>query len=162
MAHGKALAVMRKPRPKDKNQLAWNRSINEDPFEYVNWNECNSDSIKNAILESNKAIKALGLDFGGVDVITYGKNAYVLEVNTSPTLTSSEYVAERWGKYFDFLFSLDKRIHHLDLSRFKEGKSMIWKNSQLDIKNITDSVNRMSIRSSKKIKESIVDVLVNS
>lgn len=33
------------------------------------------------------AIKALGLDFGGVDVIWDGRQAYVLEVNTAPHLT---------------------------------------------------------------------------
>ena len=37
-----------------------------------------------ALEESVKAIEALGLDFGAVDVITRGDNAWVLEVNTAP------------------------------------------------------------------------------
>lgn len=37
-----------------------------------------------ALEEALKAIAALGLDFGAVDVITRGENAWVLEVNTAP------------------------------------------------------------------------------
>lgn len=36
--------------------------------------------------EAKKAVEALGLDFGAVDVITRGEEAWVLEVNTAPGL----------------------------------------------------------------------------
>lgn len=149
MAHGKALAIMKKPRPEDKNSIAWNRALNEDPFVYVKWDEANEKiSIKNSILQASKAVESLGLDFGGVDVITLGQNAFVLEVNTSPTLSSSEYVAERWGKYFDVLFSSEKRIPHWDISFFQKGSSMIWKNKQLNTANVSETIN--SIQETKK------------
>lgn len=35
------------------------------------------------------AVRALGLDYGAVDVITNGQNAWVLEVNTAPGMTGS-------------------------------------------------------------------------
>jgi glutathione synthase/RimK-type ligase-like ATP-grasp enzyme len=38
-------------------------------------------------------VAALGLDFGGVDVMVKDNVAYVIEVNTAPTLNSSDYVA---------------------------------------------------------------------
>lgn len=37
-----------------------------------------------ALEEAVKAVEALGLDFGAVDVITRGENAWILEVNTAP------------------------------------------------------------------------------
>jgi len=39
------------------------------------------------LLQASNAIDALGLDFGGVDVIWDGTQAYVLEVNTAPQFT---------------------------------------------------------------------------
>lgn len=47
------------------------------------------------------AIKSLGLDFGGVDVIDCGGKAYVVEVNTAPHLTpySSRKLAEALRSY---------------------------------------------------------------
>jgi glutathione synthase/RimK-type ligase-like ATP-grasp enzyme len=47
------------------------------------------------------AIKALGLDFGGVDVVDNGGKAYVIEVNTAPHLTpySSRKMAEALREY---------------------------------------------------------------
>jgi predicted ATP-grasp superfamily ATP-dependent carboligase len=132
-AHGKALAVMEKPRPVDGN-IAWNRAQNDvDPFDYVPWGEVDERGLKPVIAEAIRACKALGLDFGGVDVIMKDNAAYVLEVNTAPTLNSSPYVAKRWGMYFDWLFRQDKRREHwLDFDQKKEGKSMIWKNKQLN------------------------------
>ena len=43
--------------------------------------------------EAVAAVKALGLDFGGVDLIASGRHAYVLTVNTDPHLTP--YCAEK-------------------------------------------------------------------
>lgn len=131
VAHGKALAIMEKTQPGDGN-IAWNRAQNDtDPFIYIPWGKVDEQELGGVIKEALKAVEAVGLDFGGVDVMLKGKTPYVLEVNTSPTLNSSPYVAERWGKYFDWLFRENKRRDHWDTSDFKKGSSLIWKNFQL-------------------------------
>ena len=127
-AHGKVLAVMEKPKA---DKIAWNRAINEDPFVYVPWNDLDNKKMKGIMVEALKAIDSLGLDFGGVDVMMYKGKPYVLEVNTSPTLASSDYVASRWAKYFDWLFRSEERRPHWDYKKFVKGKSLLWKNGQL-------------------------------
>ena len=56
---------------------------------------------------------------------------YVLEVNTSPTLNSSDFVSEQYAKYFDWLNRSDKRRDHWDFTEFKASESFAWKNFQL-------------------------------
>lgn len=49
-----------------------------------------SDTPNDAVLwNAVKAVEALGLDFGAVDVISRGTSAWVLEVNTAPGLTGT-------------------------------------------------------------------------
>lgn len=130
--HSKVLAVMEKIKPQDPNQKAWNRAQNDiDPFEYVKWSDVDNRKIKCVLDEALKALDALELDMGGVDVMLKDNKAYVLEVNTAPTLNSSPYVASRWGLYWDWLFNRVKRRPHWDYKKFKKGQSMIWKNYQL-------------------------------
>lgn len=130
-AHGKVLSLMEKVRPED-DKIAWNRAQNDvDPFEYIKWDEIDGQKLRCVLIEALKSIDALGLNFGGVDVILKDGVAYVLEVNTAPTLNSSPYVAKRWGMYFDWLFNSEKRREHWDYLKFKEGKSIVWKNFQL-------------------------------
>lgn len=132
-AHGKVLAVMEKPRPLTEN-IAWNRAQNDtDPFTYVAWNEADERGLKPVLVEALKATDAVGLDFGGVDVMLKDGVAYILEVNTAPTLNSSPYVAKRWGMYFDWLFRENTRRPHWDsaILNKKYAKSLIWKNGQL-------------------------------
>ncbi len=45
----------------------------------------NDASLINAV----KAVESMGLDFGAVDIITKGREAWVLEVNTAPGLTGT-------------------------------------------------------------------------
>ncbi len=54
--------------------------------------------------------------------------AYVLEVNTSPTLNSSPYMTAKYAQYFDWLFAKDSRRNHFDYSTYKKAKSFAWKN----------------------------------
>jgi len=129
--HGKALAVMEKVRPSD-DKIAWNRAQNDtDPFTYIQWSQVDTQNLKCVIDVALQAISSLGLDFGGVDVMYKDGQAWVLEVNTSPTLNTSPYVAGRWGMYFDWLFRKDTRRDHWDTSEMKKGSSLIWKNYQL-------------------------------
>jgi glutathione synthase/RimK-type ligase-like ATP-grasp enzyme len=100
-AHSKVLNYLEKPNPKN-GSIAWNRARNGgEAFENVKW----ADYNMNCALEAIKAVKSLGLDMGGVDVLLdKSGNAWVLEVNTSPTLNSSEYSMQRYSMYFDWLF----------------------------------------------------------
>ncbi len=130
-AHSKVLAVMEKSNPNNGN-IAWNRAQNDtEPFSYINWTQVDEQRLKPVLEEAIKATRAIGLDMSGVDVMLCGGTAYVLEVNTAPTLNTSPYVAERWGKYFDWLFRQETRREHWDISEMKKGSSLIWKNYQL-------------------------------
>ena len=134
VAHGKVLAIMEKPAPSNPSLLAWNRAIgDDDPFVYVPWNRLREDSgLEDAAKESIKAVAAVGLDFGGVDVMILGDTAYVIEVNTAPTLNSSDYVAERYSRYFDFLFRSDTRREHFEMKEYRDPRNYIFFNQQLN------------------------------
>lgn len=123
-AHGRVLNYLEKPNP-GNGQIAWNRAVNGEAFTNVRWSDYNSA----VALECLKAVKALGLDFGGVDVIVDkdGK-PYILEVNTSPTLNSSEYSMSRYAKYFDWLGKTGKRREHFELKEFKKASNYAWHN----------------------------------
>lgn len=127
-AHGKILAVMEKPKGEG---IAWNRAVVGEPFVKVK----QEDYIFTVCFQALKATKALGLDFGGVDVLLkYKKDrpeAYVLEINTSPTLNSSDWVSSQYAKYFDLLARNNKRLEHWDFSQFEVAKSFAWKQDQL-------------------------------
>lgn len=67
---------------------------------YANTNvEANDQAKDNAI----KSVEALGLDFGAVDVITRGDEAWVLEVNTAPGMsgTTLSVYAENFKRILD-------------------------------------------------------------
>ena len=135
--HGKVLVVMEKSNPANGN-LAWNRAQNDtEPFTYVPWTQLDEQNLKCVVTEALKATQAVGLDMSGVDVMLCGGTAVVLEVNTAPTLNTSEYVAGRWGMYFDWLFRSETRRDHWDFTQFKNASSLVWKNKQLtEIENL--------------------------
>lgn len=116
------LNYLEKPNP-GGGQIAWNRALSGEAFTNVKWSDYNSAVCKVAL----EAIKALSLDFGGVDIILdrEGK-AYVLEVNTSPTLASSEYSMSRYAKYFDWLCKEPKRRKHFEIKDFKKASNYAW------------------------------------
>lgn len=124
-AHGKILDVMEKAKGGDK--IAWNRAVTGEPFTRV----ATKDYPFSVCFQALKACKVLGLDFAGVDVLLYQKEGYVLEVNTSPTLNSSDHVSLQYAKYFDWLNMSDKRREHWDFTKFKDPESFSWKNFQL-------------------------------
>lgn len=129
-AHGKVLAVMQKTAGGDK--IAWNRAVTGEPFTRV----AQENYPFSVCFQALKAVKALGLDFAGVDVMEITENGkpqgYVLEVNTSPTLNSSDWVSEQYARYFDWLNRQDKRREHWDFTKFKSADSFAWKNFQLN------------------------------
>lgn len=143
-ANGKILLVKEKPRPTNVNQPIWNIDANGEAFEYIPWEEYNSDAMFKVCIESLKATKELGLDFSAVDVMLKNNTAYVLEANTAPSLHTAEYTEDRYIKYFEFLFKNTKntKLSNWDFSKFEKGSSLAWKNSQLNSqKNIINEKN---------------------
>lgn len=124
-AHGKILGVMEKVKGGDK--IAWNRAVTGEPFTRI----AQKDYPFSVCFQALKAVKTLGLDFAGVDVMLLGKDGFVLEVNTSPTLNSSDFISEQYAKYFDWLNRADKRRDHWDFTQFKAAESFAWKQFQL-------------------------------
>lgn len=124
---GKILAVRSKPKGKGH---AWNHDINGQEFPIMKWEQVEHD----VCLQALKAIEALGLDFGGVDVMWKDGKAYVLEVNTSPETSSSEYTSKKYAQLFDFIFrnTKDEPIKHWDFSKYKKVKSFFWKEEQFN------------------------------
>ncbi len=132
VGHSKVLAVMEKHNPNNGN-LAWNRAQNDtEPFTRIKQAETDEQNLLSVLQEGIKAVNALGLDMGGVDVLL-DKNgvAYVLEVNTAPTLNSSPKVAEMWSKYWEWVFRAPIRRDHWDFLVFKKASSLFWKQEQL-------------------------------
>lgn len=123
-AHGRILNYLEKPNP-GNGQIAWNRALNGEAFDNVKW----SDYDARVAHECLKAVEALGLDFAGVDVIVdAGGNPYVLELNTGPTLNSSEYSMSRYAKYFDWLNKSDEKREHWELKEFNKASNYAWHN----------------------------------
>lgn len=123
--HGKILAIMEKPKGEG---IAWNRVLNEDPFVRVKQEEYKYKLFAIAL----QAMKVIGLDFGGVDIMLKGDTPYVIEINTSPSIENSEYVNDRYSKYFNWLFSSETKREHWNFKEFTAGKSLAWKENQFN------------------------------
>lgn len=110
--------------PKDENAKeahAWNVAQGTHTFENANWSDWNVDVCKVGL----QAIKAVGLDFGRVDVIVDedGK-PYVLEVNSAHSLTS-EYRQEVFAKCLDYYIENGKVKNELDFGNISSYKGLI-------------------------------------
>lgn len=123
---------MKKPEPADRNQIAWNRALNDAPFTRVPWNEWEESICKLAL----RATKEMGLHIAGVDIMTKRDGAnrpisVVCEINTAPTLTSSPHVSERYAKLFNLIAKNEGRVEHWDFEKFEKANSLSWKEDQL-------------------------------
>lgn len=92
------VACVAKKTPADEKAIAWNVAQG-GRFDNVRWGEWPIEAIRVAI----EAFKLSGLDFGGVDVMVDADGkAYVLEINSAPSLTSP-YRQECMAKCFDYI-----------------------------------------------------------
>lgn len=82
VAQGKVVWMARKFPAREDDKI-WNVE-NGGHFENVRWKEWPASVCDYAI----RACKLAELDFGAVDLITKGKDAYVLEINSAPALTT--------------------------------------------------------------------------
>lgn len=132
-AHGKVLLIKRKPEPEDKSVVAWNWCQNKLPWSVVNRKDYDFDMCKLAL----KAIDAVGIDFGAVDMMSYptDKNLpkhVVAEINTAPSHTP--YLRKKYGAYFNLLFNTKGRMKFWEYNKYTKPESFVWKNFQLKIK----------------------------
>ena len=77
----------------------------------MNW----SDIPKGLCPLGVEAAKALGLDFGAVDIIEKNGRYYVLEVNTAPRLEG--YSIERYSNYFKWFIDTED-TKHFDVKKY--------------------------------------------
>lgn len=133
VGHSKVLALMEKHNPENGN-IAWNRAVNSSkPFTRITQSQSDEQELLPVLQEAIKAVNAIGLDMGGVDVILDSSGiAYILEVNTAPTLNSSPRVAEMWAKYWGWLLRVPSKRDHWDFLAFKKASSLFWKQNQLE------------------------------
>jgi len=91
----KAICSQRKARKKEvpDDQVNWKIRNLAGGFIFAK-NE-GVEAPEEVVVESKKAIKALGLDFGAVDVVFNRNGAHVLEVNTAPGLEGT--TIEAWA-----------------------------------------------------------------
>lgn len=135
---GKVLGVLQKPRPEDGGE-AWNRAINGEAFELQEWKTVKKDIM----LQACRAVKALNLDLGAADVLFKDGEAYVVEVNSSPTLNSSPHITEKYAKVFEFIFRNHSgtKLKHWNFEKWQKRLSFFWKDSQLNASNFGNDVN---------------------
>lgn len=88
--------------PDNPEAIAWNVARG-GRFENVRWDAWPLKAVRIAV----EAFNLSGLDFGGVDIMTRGNDAYVLEINSAPSLTSP-YRQEATAKCFDWIVNNGK------------------------------------------------------
>jgi glutathione synthase/RimK-type ligase-like ATP-grasp enzyme len=124
VAHRKVLVIIEKAigdtvqANKAITGLSWSKA--------VSWGDYNPIMCKMAI----DAVSALGLDFGGVDIML-GKDGifYVLEINTAPTIITSPYTYSRYKKYFTWWLLGNGNPWK---GNYNLGKSYAWKNGNFE------------------------------
>ncbi len=92
-----------KKTPANPADIAWNVAQG-GRFYNVPWNEWPLRACRIALMTT----EAVGLDFGGVDVMQKGKDFYVLEVNSAPSMTS-EYRQTTTAKAFQYIIDNGKQ-----------------------------------------------------
>lgn len=91
-----------KKTPANPADIAWNVAQG-GRFDNVQWSDWPLRACRIAMMTT----EAVGLDFGGVDVMQKGKDFYVLEVNSAPSMTS-EYRQTTTAKAFSYILANGK------------------------------------------------------
>lgn len=113
------VSCVAKKTPANPNDVAWNVARGGS-FDNVKWGEWPMAAIAAAV----PAAELSGTDFCGVDVMVDAEGkAYVLEVNSAPSLTSP-YRQSCFTKCFDHIIH-NKSVEKIDIQRFKGWKDVI-------------------------------------
>jgi hypothetical protein len=138
VAHGKVLMI------KDKNYnpeqgIAGNRAVTHNAWTVVPVEQYKR--YKTACQIACDAVRAVGGHTGGVDVMINRDHPTmkfcVCEINSAPTICSSEYGVQRYAKYFDWLFRSRRRwwdyVYNGESRQHPErGASYFFTNEQLE------------------------------
>ena len=132
VAHGKVLVMQEKTpiNESSRSNIIWNHAGGEFVFMPVAWSSMPIEVSRVAI----DSVKAVGLDFGAVDVLysdSEDDRAVVCEINTSPAL--ADYTLGKYQKYFNWLLGSETKREHYDCSGFTVQKSFAIKNYQLEV-----------------------------
>lgn len=115
---GRVVCVAKKT-PGNPNDVAWNVARGGS-FDNVKWDAWPMTAIAAAI----PAALLSGTDFCGVDVMVDADNkAYVLEVNSAPSLTSP-YRQQCHRKAFDYIVAR-KSVEKIPVERFKKWRDVV-------------------------------------
>lgn len=110
---GRVVCVASKT-PADPKAVAWN-VFQGGKFDNVKWGEWPLKAVRIAV----EGFALSGLDFGGIDIMVDGAgDAYILEVNSAPSLTSP-YRQSCMAKAFDYVVQKGKA--HIPLIEEKGG-----------------------------------------
>lgn len=110
--------------PDEPNAIAWNVARGGS-FENVRWDQWPLKACRIAV----EAFNLSGLDFGGVDIMMKDGEAYVLEINSAPSLTSP-YRQQCMAKCFDWIVTNGKSPLPVDSTRRGDWKK--WAHPSLD------------------------------
>jgi len=133
--HGKIASILQKPSPTNPESHAWNFHQQHLAFQNIPHSDWKNYICKTALA----AVEALGLNWGGVDVMVCDNyqelnvpRIVVCEVNTAPTLTSSEFTMSKYLKYFEWLRRQPTRREHWDWKSYTSPKSHAWLESHFE------------------------------
>jgi len=129
-AHGKILMCQNKGYDGATGDLRANQAVTQGDWVTVGFTDYRCWWAKPAL----KAVAALGLDYGAVDVMVKqrrgeDRSVAICEVNTAPSV-EGEYWETRYAKYFQWLFSSPTRREHWNFDQFTAGTSLAWKDGQ--------------------------------
>lgn len=89
--------------PGNPADIAWNVARG-GRFDNVRWTDWPLRACRIAL----QGMEAIGLDFGGVDIIQKGKEFYILEINSAPSQTSP-YRQQCVGKVFSHIIDTENK-----------------------------------------------------
>ena len=120
VASGKILYISDKMY--EEGNLQANHAVTQNSWRVLKWDEYDPEMCSMSV----KAVKALGLDFGAVDMMVgeISPKYCVCEINTAPTLTTSELGRAKYVRHFKAFF--DGTLKPFD-KEFKKGRSWAWK-----------------------------------
>lgn len=102
VGHNRILFVNEKPLV--AGEIRANQAVNHQSWRVLKWSEYSTGILANASRVAIRAMDALGLEYGAVDLMVNANDGScaVCEVNTSPSI-NTPYSSEKYAQYFDWV-----------------------------------------------------------